>query len=113
MPAMLLAGMANSDQGPLLQAALRQIRRQVQTQIGIKHAHAFLGHSRGDFAVQLHRTGIHAVAQLHGQGEHIDILWQLRQGDAVVYQAPTPAFSTNDEELELQAVLDARAASAV
>lgn len=32
--------------------------------------------------------------------------WQLRQGDAVVYQALTPAFSTNDEELELQAVLD-------
>ncbi|BBL23716.1 LysR family transcriptional regulator [Comamonas terrigena] len=31
--------------------------------------------------------------------------WQLRQGDAVVYQALTPAFSTNDEELELQAVL--------
>lgn len=32
--------------------------------------------------------------------------WQLQQGEAVAYYEPAPAFSCNDEELELQAVLD-------
>ena len=59
---------------------------QVQAEVGIEHAHAFLGQARGDFAVQLHRAGIDPVTQFHGQGEHVDIGRQLWQREVAIEQ---------------------------
>ena len=56
----------------------RQVGRQVQRQVGIEHAQAFLGQARGDQAELLHGAGIHAITQLQGEGEHVDILRQRR-----------------------------------
>lgn len=57
----------------LEESPLGQIRRQIKPHIRIKHPHPFLRHARRDLPMLVHRTRIHAVAELQCQGEHIHI----------------------------------------